>query len=76
MSTNTFDSYTFPLQFQESGPLSGKALEVKVSTEFDDLGFVDRLEQSEVDIMGYLPVVVPQGTINLNKDTPALRVSA
>ena len=26
MSSSTFDSYTYPLQFQDSGPLSGKEL--------------------------------------------------
>lgn len=37
MSTSTFDASTFPLQFQESGPISGKTLDVKASTEFDDI---------------------------------------
>lgn len=76
MSTSTFDSYTYPLQFQESGPLSGKALDVKVSTEFDDQSLIDRLEQNEIDTMGYLPITVPQGVISLPKETPPLRYSA
>jgi hypothetical protein len=32
MTRSTFNSYTFPLQFEESGPLSGKPLDIKIST--------------------------------------------